>query len=48
MADARQKIEDWRKKYNTFRPHRSLGLMTTEEFAEKQNKIERLTQDLVG
>lgn len=48
LADARKKIEDWRVKYNTFRPHSSLGQMTPEEFAEQQEIPEKLTQDLVG
>ena len=48
LADARGKIEDWREKYNTFRPHSSLGQMTPEEFAEQQEDPEKLTQELVG
>ena len=48
LADAQQKVESWRKKYNTFRPHSSLGQMTPEEFAEKLDGLEKLTQDLVG
>ena len=35
MEDAREKIENWRKDYNGFRPHSSLDDMTPDEFAEK-------------
>jgi len=31
LADAREKIEAWRERYNTFRPHSSLGGATPEE-----------------
>ena len=33
LADARRKIETWRKEYNEERPHSSLGYRTPEEFA---------------
>jgi putative transposase len=33
LADARQKIEAWRRDYNEARPHSSLGYMTPNEFA---------------
>jgi putative transposase len=33
LADARRKIESWRKEYNAERPHSSLGYLTPEEFA---------------
>ncbi|UCF07032.1 MAG: transposase [bacterium] len=32
---ARLKIEDWRCRYNTFRPHSSLGDLTPTEYAER-------------
>jgi putative transposase len=32
LADARQKIEEWRQDYNQRRPHSSLGYRTPEEF----------------
>jgi putative transposase len=32
MEDARVKIEDWRRDYNEFRPHTSLGERTPSEF----------------
>jgi putative transposase len=47
LSDAREKIEKWRYEYNTFRPHRSLGNLTPEEFAEKHKSEEFLTQALV-
>jgi len=34
LDDARQKIEEWRRDYNQYRPHSSLGDSTPEEFAE--------------
>lgn len=33
LADARQKIEQWRQDYNQARPHSALGYRTPEEFA---------------
>ncbi|WP_400263577.1 integrase core domain-containing protein [Sphingobacterium sp. SG20118] len=39
MEDAKQKIEDWRDEYNTFRLHSCLGGLTPEMFIEKQTKI---------
>ena len=47
LSDARGKIEKWRREYNTFRPHRSLGNLTPEEFAGKHKKEEFLAQALV-
>lgn len=32
LADARQKIEDWRKEYNGFRPHGMIGNLTPLEY----------------
>ena len=32
LEDARERIESWRKEYNTDRPHSSLGLRTPFEF----------------
>lgn len=34
MEDARDKIEAWRRDYNEYRPHSSLGDMTPAYFAE--------------
>jgi putative transposase len=33
LADARSKIEAWRRHYNESRPHTALGWMTPREFA---------------
>ncbi|WP_146446539.1 integrase core domain-containing protein [Botrimarina colliarenosi] len=33
LADAAEKIEDWRIDYNSVRPHSSLGGRTPKEFA---------------
>jgi len=33
LADARAKIEAWRRDYNESRPHTSLGWMTPSEYA---------------
>jgi len=38
LEDAKQKIEDWRHEYNTFRPHSCLGDLTPEMFIENQVK----------
>jgi putative transposase len=35
IEDAREKIEAWRKDYNEFRPHSSLGDLTPRQFAEQ-------------
>src|ERR1700722_681604 len=35
LNDARRKIEQWRIAYNRERPHSSLGNLTPEEFAAK-------------
>ena len=35
VDDAKKKIEAWRKDYNGFRPHSSLGNMTPEQFREQ-------------
>ena len=34
LADARDKIEQWRDDYNRHRPHSSLGNLTPAKFAE--------------
>jgi len=38
LDDAREKIETWRKDYNTFRPHSSLENMTPEEYRDKHRE----------
>jgi putative transposase len=35
IEDAREKIEMWRKDYNEFRPHSSLGDLTPRQFTEQ-------------
>jgi len=35
LARARAIIEDWRRDYNAFRPHKSLGNRTPEEFVRE-------------
>jgi len=35
IEDAREKIEAWRRDYNEFRPHSSLGDLTPQQFAEQ-------------
>ena len=35
LAEAREKIETWRKDYNQVRPHSALGYQTPEEFAAR-------------
>jgi len=39
LDEAKQKIEDWRERYNRNRPHSSLGYLTPDEFAEKHNQM---------
>ena len=36
LEDAREKIEAWRREYNTFRPPSNLGDLTPEMFIENQ------------
>lgn len=43
LADARAKIEEWRKDYNEYRPHRSLNQRTPAEFAQTHENL--LTQN---
>jgi putative transposase len=37
LADAQEKIENWRKEYNDQRPHSSLKYLTPTEFANHAN-----------
>ena len=39
VGDARQKIEQWRRDYNEFRPHSSLAYKTPSEFATDQRML---------
>jgi putative transposase len=36
LSDAKAKIDAWRKEYNEFRPHSSLGDLTPRDFARRQ------------
>ena len=36
IEDVRSKLEAWRRDYNEFRPHSSLGNMTPSDFAKSQ------------
>ena len=47
MQEAKDKIEEWRIEYNTFRPHSSLDYKTPEEFL-KQCEQENLNQNAQG
>ena len=38
LADAREKIETWRREYNTIRPHSSLNDLTPEEFVKVEGR----------
>ena len=42
LADAREKIEAWRRDYNTARPHGSLGHLTPQEFVENEAGLRSL------
>jgi len=41
MEDAQEKIEKWRRDYNEFRPHSSLGDLTPEQFVAKNKDSQR-------
>jgi len=38
LQDAKEKIEEWRQDYNTFRPHSSLNNLTPSEFAKYHDR----------
>jgi putative transposase len=38
LHEAKVLIEDWRVEYNTYRPHRSLRMLTPSEFARRWNE----------
>ena len=42
MADARQRIEEWRSDYNENRPHTSLGNLTPKEFVDQANQARKV------
>ena len=35
LADAREKLEDWRRDYNEVRPHSALGNLSPREFVKR-------------
>ena len=39
LAEARRTIETWREDYNARRPHKSLGHLTPNEFAQYQSQV---------
>ena len=39
LNHAKQEIEDWRKDYNEYRPHRSLKMKTPNEFAKEYEEM---------
>lgn len=41
LIDAKRTIEDWRRDYNDFRPHSSLGGLTPSEFGGNQSGAEK-------
>ena len=43
LNEAREKIEDWRRHYNTRRPHSALAHLSPAQFAEKWNAAARRT-----
>ena len=42
MADARDRIEQWRADYNEDRPHSALGGLTPSAFAHQANRARKL------
>ncbi len=42
MADARDRIEDWRKEYNEDRPHTALGGLTPRAYAAQAEEARKL------
>ena len=41
MADARQRIEEWRTDYNNERPHMALGGLTPKAYADQLDRARR-------
>ena len=48
LTEARVVIEDWRWNYNHVRPHRSLGYITPNEFAQDEGGEEAQGQEGLG
>ncbi len=42
MADARNRIEDWRREYNEDRSHMALGGLTPRAYADQANQARKL------
>ena len=42
MADARERIEDWRRDYNEIRPHTALGGLTPSAFAHQTHQARKV------
>jgi putative transposase len=42
VADARDRIEHWRRKYNEDRPHMALGGLTPQAYADQANQARKL------
>ncbi|MFM8800263.1 MAG: transposase [Tagaea sp.] len=41
MADARQRIEEWRTDYNNERPHMALGGLTPKAYADQIYRVQK-------
>jgi putative transposase len=48
LEDAYEKINDWVKEYNCFRPHSSLKEMTPQKFIEHYEKEKQRRRSLPG
>jgi putative transposase len=49
LEDAREKIEEWRREYNEWRPHSSLDNLTPSQYLEEQDAREgRISPILAG
>jgi putative transposase len=42
MADARDRIEEWKCQYNEDRPHSALGSLTPNAFADQATKARKV------
>ena len=48
LTDAQEKIEVWRRDYNEYRPHSSLGDLTPCEYRLAHQEAENLQQQVLG
>ena len=46
MADARERIEHWRRDYNDTRPHMALGGLTPSAFAQQSHQAQKVASAL--